>query len=138
LDRVLVDTGFLAALGRAKDPLHSRADAYLKRFHGTLLSVSAVIMETCFHLDAAGKVGLLDWVSRGSLATVEVPIAAYGDLASTIEKYSEPKLPIDFADAALVWLAEESRIRHILTTDVRDFSRFRLRNGKPFELIDWY
>jgi uncharacterized protein len=138
LDRVLVDTGFLVALGRANDSLHAKADTYLKRFRGGLYTVSAVIAETCFHMDVRGKSALLDWAHRGSLAVVEVPVAAYPDLARTMEKYSDRNRQIDFADAALLWLAEESRIRDILTVDRRDFSAFRFRSGKRFELVEWF
>ena len=44
---------------------------------------------------------------------------------------------VDFADASLVWLAERSGLRQILTVDVSDFSMFRLSNGKRFDLFDW-
>jgi predicted nucleic acid-binding protein len=136
LDRVLVDSGYLIALGRARDSLHLKADQFLSAFRGSLLTVSAVIVETCFFMDAKAKAHLLDWVAEGSLSVVEVPPAAYPDLGATIRKYADRK--IDFADAALVWLAEESGVRAILTVDARDFSLFRLRGGKRFRLIDWF
>jgi uncharacterized protein len=133
---VLVDTGYLVALGRARDSLHAKADRFLSAFRGTLFTVPAVITETCFFMDANAKAHLLEWVGEGSLSVVEVPVAAYPDLAATIRKYSERK--VDFADAALVWLAEESGLRAILTVDQRDFSCFRLKGGKRFRLIDWF
>ena len=36
-----------------------------------------------------------------------------------------------------VWLAGESGLRRILTVDRADFSAFRIKGGKRFELIDW-
>ena len=51
-------------------------------------------------------------------------------------KYASRKL--DLADAALVWLAGESGLRRILTVDRADFSAFRIKGGKRFELIGWY
>lgn len=74
--------------------------------------------------------------SIGSTKVVEVPAAAHPDLAATLRKYSDRKL--DFADAALVWLAQESGIGAILTVDRRDFSTLRLKGGKRFRLIDWF
>jgi hypothetical protein len=136
LDKALVDSGYLIALGRARDVLHPKADQFLSAFRGTLFTVSAVVVETCFFLDATAKAHLLEWVHEGSLSVAEVPAAAYPDLAATIRKYSDRK--VDFADAALVWLAEESGIRAILTVDRRDFSTFRLKSGRRFELIDWF
>lgn len=44
---------------------------------------------------------------------------------------------MDLADAALVWLAGESGLRHILTVDERDFGVYRLKGGKRFEVIPW-
>lgn len=136
MDRVLVDSGYLIALGRAQDSLHAGADRFLSEFRGALFTVSAVIMEACFFMDAEAKAHLLEWVCEGSLSVVEVPVAAYPDLGATIRKYSDRK--VDFADAALVWLAEESGVRAILTVDRRDFSTFRLKSGKRFRLIDWF
>ena len=136
MDRLLVDTGFLVAYGKRHDPLHTKADQFLSKYRGSLYSVSAVITETCFHMESSSKRGLLEWVEGGSLAVVEVPVSAYGELAGTIGKYADRN--VDFADAALVWLAEKSGIRKILTTDRRDFLTFRLREGKRFDLIDWF
>lgn len=132
----MVDSGYLIALGRARDALHPVAERFLAAFRGSLLTVSAVIVETCFFLDARAKALLLEWIHEGSLSVLEVPVPAYPDLAATMRKYAERK--VDFADAALVWLAEESGIRDILTVDRRDFSTFRLRGGKRFQLVDWF
>ena len=133
---VLVDSGFLVALGRAQDSLHASAARFLSGFRGALFTVPAVVAETCFFMDAKAKANLLDWVSRGGLSVVEIPAAAYGELAGTIRKYDNRE--VDFADAALVWLASESGVRDILTVDRRDFSVFRLKAGKRFRLVDWF
>ena len=99
------------------------------------MTAAPVIGETCFFLTAAGKRHLLEWVHQGSLAVVDVPVAAYPDLSTIIGKYSDHD--VDFADAALVWLAGESGLRGILTVDDRDFSVYRLKGGKRFDVIQW-
>ena len=99
-----------------------------------LVTTSAVIVETCHFVTADARINLLNSVGP-RLAVVEVPVLSYPDLAATIGKYSDRE--VDFADASLVWLAERSGLRQILTVDVSDFSTFRLSNGKRFELIDW-
>ncbi|HEY8069938.1 MAG TPA: PIN domain-containing protein [Burkholderiales bacterium] len=136
MDRVLVDSGFLVAYGKKRDPLHSRADRFLSTYRGALFTISAVIVETCFFLDAGAKRELLEWVGEGSLSVVEVPVTAYPDLSAMIGKYASRE--VDFADAALVWLAEQSGIRRVLTTDRRDFHTYRLKNGKHLEPLDWF
>ena len=133
---MLVDTGFLVAYGRADDPLHSRADIFLRDFSGSLVTVAPVIVESCFFFDARTKQNLLEWVHEGSLAVADVPVSSYLDLSATIGKYANRR--IDLADAALVWLAEESGLRKILTVDRADFSVFRLKGGKRFHLISWF
>lgn len=103
MPKLLVDTGFLVALYIRGDSLHSAAITYLQRNRLPLQTVSPVVVETCFFLDAAGKVALLNWIVRGGLAVSDIPISSYVDIAAYIQKYTDQD--IDFADAALVWLA---------------------------------
>ena len=44
---------------------------------------------------------------------------------------------LDFADAALVWLSEQTGHRSILTVDETDFRRFRMKGGGRFDLLEW-
>lgn len=136
MDRLLVDSGFLVAYARANDPLHRKADNFLKEYGGRLITVVPVIVETCFFLVPRAKQHLLDWVHEGSLAVLDVPVAAYPELSLVIGKYSDRN--VDFADAALVWLAGESGLRKILTVDRSDFSLFRLKGGRRFDVLDWF
>ena len=57
---VLVDTGFLVALGRRADPLHAAASTFFGRRADALLTVSPVVVETCFFLDAHAKAAFLE------------------------------------------------------------------------------
>ena len=133
---VIVDTGFLIPLFRPAERLRVPAREFLRNNLQPLLTVAPVIVETCFFLDPAGKVRLLEWIQRGAVAVAEVPTSAYTDIRILIRKYADRE--IDFADAAIVWLAEQTGCRSILTVDVRDFSVFRLRKGKRFELVKWF
>ena len=47
-----------------------------------------------------------------------------------MDRYDD--LPMDFCDASLVYLATQLKTRRIATVDVRDFSVYRLPDGKPF------
>ena len=134
MERLIADAGFLIAVTRRSDLHHARAVAFSGRFSGQLVTTSAVIIETCHFLKPAARINLLNSVGP-KLAVVEVPVLSYPDLAATIGKYADRE--IDFADASLVWLAERSGLRRILTVDVSDFSTFRLSNGKRFDLVDW-
>ena len=134
MERLIADAGFVIAITRRSDPHHVRAVAFSVKFAGQLITTSAVVSETCHYLIPAARINLLNSVGP-RLAVVEVPVLSYPDLAATIGKYGDRE--VDFADASLVWLAERSGIRKILTVDISDFSTFRLANGKRFELIDW-
>lgn len=132
---LIVDTGFLVALFDPKERLRARAREFLQNDRRPLLTVAPVVVETCHFLEPREKAGLLEWIQRGAVAVAEVPVSAYGDIRALILKYADHD--IDFADAALVWLAENAGCRSILTVDVRDFSAIRLAKGRRFELEKW-
>jgi predicted nucleic acid-binding protein len=62
-------------------------------------------------------------------------VSAYAQIELTLRKFADQDL--DFADSALVWLANETRAQRILTVDHADFGMLRLKGGKRFDLIDW-
>ena len=134
--RVLVDSGFLVALGIERDPRHRAARDFLDNYIGELLVPAPVVSEACYFLSTAGKVRLLDWLSRLPRKVLDVPVHAYPEIGDTLVRYAG--LKPDFTDAAVVWFAENTGCREILTVDVRDFSVFRLKKGKRFELVKWF
>ena len=131
----LVDTGFLVALFSRRDRLRHAARAHLQAHTYPLATVSAVIVETSFFLDARGKANLLEWILRGGIAVAEFPADAYREIRTIILRYADRD--IDFADAALVWFAGVSGCRSVLTVDDRDFGIYRLRGNKRFDVIAW-
>jgi predicted nucleic acid-binding protein len=133
---VLVDTGFLVALFKPAGILTGSAARYLREHKHPLATVSATVVETCFFLNPMMKAEFLAWIRCGGISVFDVPMSAYAQLELTLRKYSDQE--IDFVDAALVWLANESRARRILTVDRTDFNLLRLKGGKRFELIDWF
>ena len=133
---VIVDTGFLISLFCPAEKLRAAAREFLRDNRHPLLTVAPVIVETCFFLGPDGKARLLEWIERGAVAVAEVPTSAYADIRTLIRKYADHD--IDFTDLAIVWLAEKTGCRAILTVDVRNFSVFRLGKGKRFELVKWY
>ena len=131
----LVDTGFLVALFRRNDRLRAPAREHLRAHTYRLATVTPVIVETCFFLDPTGKCNLLEWVVRGGLTVVEIPLDAYREIKVLIGKYADRDM--DFADAALVWFAAASGCRSILTVDESDFGVYRLKGNKRFDVLPW-
>ena len=135
MDRILVDTGFLVALGRRRDPLHAAAKAWLEGCTTPLATVTAVVVETCHFLRLDARRALLEWLADGGPTVVEIPPQAYAELSTTMQRYNARD--IDFADAALVWLAEQTGHRSILTVDEADFRSFTLKGRERFDLVEW-
>ncbi len=133
---IIVDTGFLIPLFRPAERLRAPAREFLRNNRHPLLTVTPVIVETCFFLSPDGKARLLEWIQRGAVAVAEVPTSAYADIRALFRKYADHN--IDFADAAIVWLAEKTGCRTVVTVDLRNFRDFRLRKGKRFELVKWF
>ena len=80
MNRVLVDTGFLVALGIARDKRHRAACDFLDDYAGELLVPAPVVAETCYFLSTTGKVRLLDWLSGPKCKVLDLPAVAYGDV----------------------------------------------------------
>lgn len=135
MSAVLADTGFLVALFKHRERLNAQARAYLTANRHALLTVAPVIVETCFFLAAGEKRALLEWVRRGGIEVAEWPSSAYAQTEAIIAKYADRD--IDLADAALIWLALRGGNQSILTVDRRDFSVYRLKANRGFNLIDW-
>ena len=73
---------------------------------------------------------LLAWVAWRVLDLGD-GLARIGEL---MRKYLDR--PMDFADASLVWVAEQTGVLEILTTD-RDFEIYRTRALRRIDPIDW-
>jgi len=74
----------------------------------------------------------IDFVLKGAVTLVPSDVQALMAMRSLMEKYAD--LPMDFADASLVYLAEETGILHVVTLDRRDFSVYRTTQNYPFKV----
>src|ERR1700704_6369665 len=136
MKKVIVDSGFLVALGIERDPRHRAARAFLDGYGGELLVPAPVVSESCYFLSTAGKVRLLDWLFRPPPRILDLPAAAFPEVVKILARYAD--LDPDFTDAAIVWFAQETACRSILTVDLRDFGVFRLEKNKRFDLVKWF
>ena len=56
--------------------------------------------------------------------------------ADLMHQYTQaPRSEMDLADASLVWLAEQTGVTAVMTLDKRDFYRYRLNDGRTFEIL---
>jgi predicted nucleic acid-binding protein len=129
---VLVDTGPLVAVFNRDDPHHDRACAWLAALPGPLHTVEAVLTECAFFLPARLRANLADLAARGVLQVHAPDSAGHARMAQLFRKYSDQDP--DWADMALVWLAEQTGIRRIATVDTIDFSVYRIHGRTRFQL----
>lgn len=129
---VLVDTGVLVALFDRNDPHHAAVDAWLAACRAALHTVEPVLTEASAFLPARLRPALALLAQRGVLQVQPLDAAAHGRMAQLFEKYHDQDP--DWADMALLWLAEQRGIRHIATLDVTDFSVYRLHGRVRFRL----
>ncbi|HRC84648.1 MAG TPA: PIN domain-containing protein [Thermoanaerobaculia bacterium] len=132
----LVDTGPLVAYLNQRDRYHLPVCESLERFSGQLLTTTAVIVEAMFLVarQQGGPGALAELVASSGLEVVDFSARSHLQAAAWLmEKYSD--VPMDFADATLVLLAEQVQIFEIFTLDRRGFSVFRTRDKRAFSLI---
>jgi predicted nucleic acid-binding protein len=132
VDAVLVDTGLLVALFNRLDPHHAAAARWMALNTATLLTVEAVLAEAAFFLPTRLRAALAGLAARGVLQVYMPNAAGHARMAELFDKYADQDP--DWADLALVWLAESQGLRRIATLDVADFSVYRINGRQRFEL----
>ncbi len=75
----------------------------------------------------------MSYFLRGAAILVPMGIPLLGRCRALMERYTE--LPMDYADATLVALAEELDTDTVLTTDRRDFSVYRIAEKRSFRIL---
>ena len=107
MQKILIDSGPLIALFDASDKYHKKSLSFIKKNTLPLVTTLASITEVLHLLD-------------------------FNNIGDLTKKYKD--LPIDFADACLVHLAEKLNINQIATID-RDFSIYRIKKNKKIKII---
>jgi predicted nucleic acid-binding protein len=132
----LVDTGPLVAYLDGTDKDHAAVVPLLDSFTGQLATTSAVIAEAMYFVAAVrtGPALLAEFVAASGLTVHDFSEADdLAEAARRMEKYSD--LPMDFADATLILLAERLGVFDLVTLDRRGFKVFRSSRGKRFSLV---
>jgi predicted nucleic acid-binding protein len=132
---LLLDTGALVAALHRDDRDHERCVAVLQEFRGNLVTTEAVLTESVFLLGRVrrGADVCLEFFVRGGAALVPQSRESLARCRDLMARYRD--LPMDFADATLVALAEETGIERVFTLDRRDFTVYRLRNRRRFDIV---
>jgi predicted nucleic acid-binding protein len=114
---ILIDAGPLIALFDRDDRYHAATKDFLKRNKFSLVTTWPVLTEVMHMLSFSTKVQLafLEWIRRGGLQVHEPLNPGLPRIQELASKYQD--VPMDLADASLVYLAEELAILEIATID---------------------
>jgi predicted nucleic acid-binding protein len=131
----LLDTGPLVALIDHGESAHLACVAAITGRRGRLITTDAVITEALYLLaDSSVAVrACLGMILDGTLAVELMSLSRWGRVQTLMAKYAD--LPMDYADATLVVLAEDLGLTQILTLDRRDFSVYRVRGNRAFRIL---
>lgn len=131
---VLLDTGVIVALLDRSERNHARCVEAIEAVAAPLITCEAVIAESCYLLRnlSGAPDAVLENVEAG---VFEIPfrlIGASRNIRLLMKQYA--RVPMDFADACLVHLADEVGTGKLLTLD-SDFRVYRWRKRRAFELL---
>lgn len=132
---LLLDTGALVSLLDRSQTHHEACRRFFDKWNGPVVSTEAVLTEAT-HLLASvdgGVTASLDFFLEGGAVIVPSTPASLKRVRVLLDKYAD--LPMDFADATLVVLAEELGTSLVFTTDRTDFAVYRVKDRKPFRVV---
>ena len=130
----LIDTGAILAILEFDDRWHARCLQALTSVRLPLLTTEAVLTET-FHLASRHPQNIESawrFVRSGALTIQPISDFDLPELHAMMTRYGD--LPMDFADATLVHVANRESVNLILTIDHNDFEIYRLAKNKKFNV----
>lgn len=131
---VLVDAGALIALLDRSDDLHAACIEALATIRDPLVTVWPALTEAMHLLGGVprGQDALYEMVEDGAVDLAELGIDDLAGMHALMQKYRD--LPMDFADAALVRVAERDGLTRVLTFD-EHFLVYRLPRRARFVVL---
>ncbi|MAT95614.1 MAG: pilus assembly protein [Anaerolineaceae bacterium] len=134
MNKILIDSGPLIALFNGNDLYHTASVAFIKANQSELVTTIASLTETLhlLHFSRNAQIDFLEWVYAGAVSIESIENADLPRIIELTKKYAD--LPMDFADACLVFLAEKLAIDTIATID-RDFDVYRIEGKRPFTVL---
>ncbi len=131
---IILDTGPFVALLDRSERSHGTCAAFFKVTEGRFVTTEPVLTEVVYLLGPsfAMQRPALEFILRGGAEIVSQTQQSLQRALQLMEKYRD--VPMDFADATLVTLAEERSIREVFSLDRRGFETYRIHSRKTFTL----
>jgi len=132
---LLLDTGALVSLLDRTEVHHDACRRFLDGWEGAIVSTEAVLTESTYLMGRipGGRAAAIDMFLSGGATLLPLTRAMLRRAHALIEQYAD--LPMDFADATLVVLAEELDANQVFTTDRRDFEIYRIHGRRRFRIV---
>ncbi len=130
-----MDTGPWVALIDRSESRHFECVEWLKNFSGKLYSTEAVLTEVLYLLNFSiqAQTAAIDFVLNSAVEIVPSDTESLGGVRQLMMKYAD--LPMDYADATIVCLAEHANIHNVVSFDRKDFSVYRLSENRFFKIF---
>lgn len=132
---LLLDTGALYALADADDSWHIPMRDFLARERQQLLTPLTVVPEAAYlirsRLGPDVEQQFVESIAKGEIAIETLVRADFARCAKLLEKYPF----LGFVDASVAAVAERLKLRNLVTTDRRDFSRIQPAHVPAFQLL---
>jgi len=131
---IILDTGPFVALLDRSERSHGTCATFFKETEGRFITTEPVLTEVVYLLGPsfAMQKPALEFILRGGAEVVSQTPQSLQRALQLMEKYRD--VPMDFADATLVALAEERRVREVFSLDRRGFMTYRIHSRKTFAL----
>ena len=132
---LLLDTGALVSLLNRKEPFHERCREVLREWRRPIVSTEAVLTESTHLLGQlpGGRARCIEYFVRGAAILVPTTAGMLRRCRTLVEQYAD--VPMAYADATLVALAEELDTDFVFTTDRHDFGIYRVGDRRPFQIL---
>jgi hypothetical protein len=133
--KAILDTGPWVALIDRSESNHHKCVQWFKNFPGRLYSTEAVLTEVLYLLNFSitAQKAAFDFVLELIVEIIPTDIDSTRQARALMAKYAD--LPMDYADATLVTLAENAAVSRIVTLDKKVFSIYRLPGRKGFHIL---
>lgn len=122
--KTIIDSGPLIALFDGSDKYHNDVLNFMKEYKGKLITSWAVITEVSHMLDfnLQVQIDFLKWCEVGGIEVYDISQTEISSIRIMMEKYID--VPMDLADATLMYIANKENIKNIVSID-SDFDIYR-------------
>jgi len=132
---VIIDTGPLVAIFDESEPSHNKCKEVLRSLKEPLVTTWPVLTEAFYLLSdwKKGQQELWKFMLAGGLVVHDIGPDLLPRMKDLMDKYADRKA--DIADISIVVIAEQHGAKTIFSLDRRDFSVYRPKHIRHFEVL---